>query len=41
VRPPTRWWWLLLAAFTLPALTWTVGAALGGAQPLTWGLVAF
>jgi membrane protease YdiL (CAAX protease family) len=41
VRPPTRWWWLLLAAFTLPALTWTVGAALGGAQPLTWGLAAF
>ena len=41
VRLPSRWWWLLLAAFGLPALTWTVGAALGGAQPLTWGLVAF
>ncbi|HEY5979496.1 MAG TPA: CPBP family intramembrane glutamic endopeptidase [Microlunatus sp.] len=41
VRPPTRWWWLLLAAFGLPAVTWTLGAALGGAQPFTWGLVAF
>ena len=40
-RLPTRWWWLLLAAFGLPTVTWAVGAALGGAQPLTWGLVAF
>ena len=40
-RPPTRRWWLLLAAFGLPAVTWTLGEALGGAQPLTWGLVAF
>ena len=41
VRLPTRWWWLLLAAFGLPAATWAIGAALGGAQPLTWGVVAF
>ena len=41
VRLPSRWWWLLLAAFGLPAVTWVVGAALGGAQPLTWSLVAF
>jgi uncharacterized protein len=41
VRLPTRWWWLLLAAFGLPVATWSIGAALGGAQPLTWGLVAF
>lgn len=40
-RPPTRWWWLVLAALGLPVVTWTLGAALGGAQPLTWGLVAF
>jgi len=41
VRLPSRWWWPLLAAFGLPALTWAIGAALGGAQPLTWSLVAF
>jgi len=41
VRLPRRWWWLLLAAFGLPVVTWAVGAALGGAQPLTWSVVAF
>lgn len=41
VRRPSSWWWLPLARFGLPALTWTTGAALGGAQPLTWGLAAF
>lgn len=41
VRLPRRWWWLLLAGFGLPSLTWIVGAALDGAQPLTWSLVAF
>ncbi len=41
VRLPGSWWWLPLAGFGLPALTWTTGAALGGAQPLTWSLVAF
>ena len=41
VRRPSRWWWLLLAAFGLPAVTWLIGAALGGAQPLTWTLLAF
>jgi len=41
VRIPARWWWLLLAGFGLPVLTWSVGAALGGAEPLTWRLVAF
>jgi membrane protease YdiL (CAAX protease family) len=41
VRLPSRWWWLLLASFGLPAVTWVIGAALGGAQPLTWSLVAF
>jgi len=41
VRLPSSWWWLPLAGFGLPALTWTTGAALGGAQPLTWGLVGF
>lgn len=40
VRLPTRWWWLLLAAFGLPAVTFAIGAALGGAQPLTWSLLA-
>ena len=35
VRLPSSWWWLLLAGFGLPVLTWTTGAALGGAQPLT------
>ena len=41
VRLPSSWWWLLLAGFGLPVLTWTTGAALGGAQPLTWSLAAF
>jgi len=41
VRPPSSWWWLPLAGFGLPFATWTTGAALGGAQPLTWGLAAF
>jgi len=41
IRPPSRWWWLPLAGFGLPILTWTMGAALGGAQPLTGGLVVF
>jgi membrane protease YdiL (CAAX protease family) len=41
VRLPSSWWWLLLAAFGLPVLTWTTGAALSGAQPMTWGLAAF
>jgi len=41
VRLPSSWWWLLLAGFGLPVVTWTTGAALGGAPPLTWGLAAF
>jgi len=41
VRLPSSWWWLPLAGFGLPIVTWTTGAALGGAQPLTWGLAAF
>ena len=41
VRLPDPWWWLPLAALGLPTLSWATGAALGGAQPLTWGLVAF
>jgi membrane protease YdiL (CAAX protease family) len=41
LRLPNSRWWLLVAGFGLPAMTWTTGAALGGAQPLTWGLVAF
>jgi membrane protease YdiL (CAAX protease family) len=41
IRMPRHWWWLPLAGFGLPVLTWTTGAALGGARPLTWGLVAF
>ena len=41
VRLPSSWWWLPLAGFGLPVVTWTTGAALGGAQPLTWGLVGF
>ncbi len=40
VRLPSRWWWLLLAAFGLPTVTWAIGAALGGAQPLTWSRLA-
>ena len=39
IRVPRQWWWLPLAGFALPILTWTAGEALGGAQPLTWGLV--
>ncbi len=41
VRLPSAWWWLPLAAFTLPVATWTAGAAAGGAKPLEWGLVSF
>ncbi len=41
VRPPSSWWWLPLAAFTLPVATWTTGAASGGAVDLTWGLAGF
>jgi membrane protease YdiL (CAAX protease family) len=41
VRLPRSWWWLVLAGFGLPALAWIVGAALGGAQPLTWSLLGF
>ena len=41
IRIPRQWWWLPLAGSGLPVLTWTFGAALGGAQPPTWGLVAF
>jgi hypothetical protein len=39
IRLPRPSWWLPAAAFGLPALTWALGAALGGAQPLTIGLV--
>lgn len=41
VRPPASWWWLAIAAFGLPVLTWTAGAALGGARPLDLGLVTY
>ena len=41
VRLPSSWWWLPLAGLGLPIVTWTTGAALGGAQPMTWGLAAF
>jgi len=41
MRLPRSWWWLPLAGFGLPIVTWTTGAALGGAQPLTWDLAAF
>lgn len=41
VRLPTSWWWLPLAAFGLPVLSWSAAAAVDGAQPLTWGMVAF
>jgi len=41
VRLPSSWSWLPLAGFGLPVLSWTTGVALGGAQPLTLGLVAF
>ena len=41
VRLPSSWWWLPLAAFTLPVATWTTGAATGGAVDLTWGLASF
>ena len=39
VRLPRSWWWLPLAGFGLPLVTWAIGAALGGAQPLTVGLI--
>lgn len=38
-RLPARWWWLPVAGFALPVLTWALGAALGGARPLTGTLV--
>lgn len=38
-RPPTPWWWGALAVLTLPTLVWASAAALGGAVPLTPGLV--
>ena len=41
VRLPDPWWWLPLAALGLPVASWVAGTALGGAQPVTWGLVAF
>ncbi|HYO38109.1 MAG TPA: CPBP family intramembrane glutamic endopeptidase [Nocardioidaceae bacterium] len=41
VRLPRSWWWLPLAGFALPVLSWTTGAAIGGAEPLTWGAVSF
>lgn len=41
VRLPRPRWWLPLAGLGLPAATWATGAALGGARPLTWGLVGF
>lgn len=41
VRPPRPWWWLPLAAFGLPVISWTIGSTLGGAQPLTWSMLAF
>lgn len=41
VRPPRPWWWLPLAGFGLPIVSWTIGSALGGAQPLTWSMAAF
>ncbi len=40
-RLPEPWWWLPLAGFGLPIMSWATGAALGGAQPLTWSLAAF
>jgi membrane protease YdiL (CAAX protease family) len=39
VRLPTRWWWLTVAAFLLPAVVWTSVALMGGARPLSWELL--
>jgi len=41
VRLPTAWWWLPLAGFGLPVVSWVAASTLGGAQPLTRGVVAF
>jgi membrane protease YdiL (CAAX protease family) len=39
VRLPTPWWWLPTAAFLLPAVVWTSVVPMGGARPLSWGLL--
>ena len=41
LRLPGAWWWLPVAGFALPCLTWTTAAVLGGAQPLTWSLLGY
>jgi membrane protease YdiL (CAAX protease family) len=41
LRMPSAWWWLPVAGFALPCLTWTTAAMLGGAQPLTWSLLGY
>jgi membrane protease YdiL (CAAX protease family) len=39
IRLPAAWWWLPLAILAIPVTVWTVGAALGVAQPLTGTLL--
>lgn len=39
LRLPSAWWWLPVAGFALPCLSWTTAAVLGGARPLTWSLL--
>lgn len=41
VRIPRRWWWLPVAGFALPVLSWAIAAPLGGAQPASWSLATF
>jgi membrane protease YdiL (CAAX protease family) len=38
VRLPTKWWFLLVAGFAIPSLTWAIGAALGGAVSPSWSM---
>lgn len=40
VRPPHPLWWLPVASLALPALVWIAAMPLGGAKPLTAGLLA-
>ena len=39
VRPPRPLWWLPVAALTLPVVVWLAAIPLGGARPLTAGLL--
>jgi membrane protease YdiL (CAAX protease family) len=41
LRLPRAWWWLPVAGFALPCLSWATAAVSGGARPLTWPLIGY